>query len=74
MSSMNFPRNLIEKEWFKWIATVNPLSYLVEGVRGLLIYRWDLQALGLGFAVAIGILLLGLFGSVQALKTRLVRT
>jgi len=74
MSSMNFPRNLMEKEWFKWIATVNPLSYLVEGVRGLLIYRWDFQALGLGFAVAIGILLLGLFGSVQALKTRLVRT
>ena len=41
LSSMNMPRNLIESEWFRWIATVNPVSYLIEGLRSLAIWGWD---------------------------------
>src|SRR5215208_470876 len=37
LSSMNLPRNLIEADWFRWIATVNPVSYLIEGLRSLVI-------------------------------------
>ena len=31
LSSMNMPRNLIEADWFRWVATVNPVSYLDRG-------------------------------------------
>ena len=33
LSSMNLPRNLIEVDWFRTVATWNPISYLVEGLR-----------------------------------------
>ena len=52
ISSMNTPRNLIAVHWFKIAATINPVSYLIEGVRSLIISGWDGQALGLAFAVA----------------------
>ena len=35
ISSMNFPRNLIEEDWFRWAATANPVSYLIEGIRSI---------------------------------------
>ena len=52
MSSMNAPRNLMEVDWFRAIATANPVSYLIEAVRSLIITGWNLKALSLGFAVA----------------------
>ena len=52
ISSMNFPRNLIESDWFRWLATINPVSYLIEGVRSLIIEGWNGEALGLAFAIA----------------------
>ena len=52
MSSMLMPRNLIEEDWFKAIATYNPLSYLVEANRSLLIEGWDAEALALGCGLA----------------------
>jgi ABC-2 type transport system permease protein len=33
LSSMSLPRPLIEQDWFRAIATYNPVSYLLEGVR-----------------------------------------
>src|SRR3712207_6989284 len=48
LSSVNLPRNLIEQDWFRTIATYNPVSYLVEGVRSLIITGWDGEALALG--------------------------
>ena len=45
LSSMNLPRNLIEIDWFRFAATVNPVSYLIEGIRSLIITGWDAQAL-----------------------------
>jgi len=35
LSSMNTPRNLIGVDWFRFIATVNPVSYLIECVRSV---------------------------------------
>ena len=74
LSSMALPRNLIQTDWFREIATYNPVSYLIEAVRSLLISGWDGEALALGFAVAAAIAVLGMAAATTALKTRLVRT
>lgn len=72
MSSINLPRNLIEADWFRAIATVNPISYLVEGIRSLVITGWDAQALILGFGCAVGIVVVSLAGAAASLRTRAV--
>ena len=45
---MSLPRDLIEQDWFRTVATYNPVSYLFEGVRSLIITGWDARALALG--------------------------
>src|SRR5215216_2007259 len=70
MSSINLPRDLIEADWFRFVATINPISYLVEGIRSLVITGWDAQALFLGFGCAAGIIVLALGGAAASLKTR----
>jgi ABC-2 type transport system permease protein len=71
---MSLPRNLIETDWFRTVATYNPVSYLLEGIRSLLITGWDGEALALGFGIAIGIAVIAMTLASAALKTRLVRT
>ena len=58
-SSCSCPRwrcraTLIEQDWFRTIATYNPVSYLLEGIRSLFIVGWDGEALALAFGCAIG--------------------
>jgi ABC-2 type transport system permease protein len=74
LSSSSLPRPLIEHEWFRTIATYNPLSYLIEGIRAFIIDGWDGQAIALGFGIAAAVVVLGLAGASHALRTRLVRT
>ena len=74
LSSMNIPRNLVETDWFRWVATINPVSYLIEAVRALVIEGWDWETIGLGFAVAGGMSLLGFALAAHALWHRLERT
>ena len=74
LSSMNMPRNLIEIDWFRTVATLNPVSYLLEAVRSLIIVGWDPQALALGFGFAIAIGIVGLTSASWALRERLTRT
>ena len=45
LSSMALPRNLIQTDWFREVATYNPVSYLIEAIRSLLITGWDAKAL-----------------------------
>jgi ABC-2 type transport system permease protein len=71
MSSINLPRDLIEADWFRVVATLNPVSYLVEGIRSLVITGWDLQALALGFGCAFALIALALAGAAASLKTRM---
>ena len=70
MSSINLPRNLIEADWFRFVATINPISYLVEGIRSLVITGWDAQALLLGFGCALAIMVLAIGGAAASLRTR----
>ena len=73
MSSINLPRNLIEADWFRYVATANPISYLVEGLRSLVITGWDVQALLVGFGCALAIVVLSLAGASSFLRTRVAR-
>ncbi len=74
MSSMIMPRNLISINWFKQVATYNPMSYLVEALRSLLIKGWDGQALALGAGIGGGVLILALTVAVLALgRTAVIR-
>jgi ABC-2 type transport system permease protein len=74
LSSSSLPRPLIEHEWFRTIATYNPISYLIEGIRAFIIDGWDGEALALAFGCAIAIAVLAIAGASHALRTRLVRT
>ena len=74
LSSMALPRNLIHTEWFREVATYNPVSYLIEAIRSLLITGWDGKALALGFGIAAAIAVLAMTAASYALRTRLVRT
>jgi len=74
ISSMNTPRNLIHVDWFRYAATANPVSYLIEGVRSLIITGWDAQALALAFSVSIVLAVVAISLSAWALQLRLTRT
>jgi ABC-2 type transport system permease protein len=74
ISSMNMPRNLIEVHWFRVAATANPVSYMIEGMRSLVIEGWNPQALALGFGLSLAFVALALSLSAVALRKRLART
>jgi ABC-2 type transport system permease protein len=74
LSSMALPRDLISTDWFRTIATYNPVSYVLEAIRSLMITGWDGEALALGFACAGAITLIGLVAASSALRTAMVRT
>jgi ABC-2 type transport system permease protein len=74
LSSMALPLNLLQTDWFHTVASVNPVSYLLQAFRSLLIEGWNLGELALGFGIAVAILVLGMYAASAALKTRLVRT
>jgi ABC-2 type transport system permease protein len=74
MSSMALPRDLIETDWFRTVATYNPVSYMIEGLRSLLITGWDAEALALGFGCALTILVVALAIATFSLKERMART
>ena len=73
LSSSSLPRNLIKTGWFREVATYNPVSYLLEGLRSLVIQGWNAQALELafGFAFLLAAICLALSG--PAMKSRLAR-
>ena len=73
ISSMNIPRNLIGTTWFRDAATANPVSYLLECVRSLIITGWNGEALGLGFGIVALVAVVGLSLSSMALPNRLAR-
>ncbi len=73
ISSMNLPRNLMEVDWFRAAATANPVSYLLENIRGLIITGWDGEALGLGFGIALLLVVVSLSLASWALKERMAR-
>jgi ABC-2 type transport system permease protein len=74
ISSMNIPRNLMSTTWFRWFATINPVSYLIEGVRSLVISGWNAEALLLAFGIGFGVVAAGFTLAAASLSERLART
>jgi ABC-2 type transport system permease protein len=74
ISSINIPRDHMATDWFRWLATVNPVSYLIEGMRSLIITGWNGEALGLAFGIGIAIVLVGFGLAIRALPQRMART
>jgi ABC-2 type transport system permease protein len=74
ISAMALPLDLIQTNWFRAVASANPVTYLLEAFRSLLFEGWDLGALALGFGIAAAVLAVGMLAATSALKTRLVRT
>ena len=73
LASLLLPRDLIRAGWFRAIATYNPLSYLIEAPRSLLVQGWTAQPLVLGLVVGASILVGALLltaGSLRALSIR----
>lgn len=73
LSSYLLPRPLLSVDWFRGIATANPLSYLIEGVRSLVITGWDSAALGRFLAIAGVMIALTLAAAAEAFPKRLAR-
>ena len=74
LSSASLPRPLIAVTWFRDVATYNPVSYLIEGIRSLVISGWDGRALALGFGFALALVIISMGFADLAMKNRLVRT
>jgi len=72
-SSMALPRDLIQQDWYRFLATINPVSYLIEGIRSLFIQGWDGEALALGFGVAIIVAVLSITFAGRSLKGRMLK-
>jgi ABC-2 type transport system permease protein len=73
LSSSSLPRDLIQTDWFQTVATYNPVSYLIEGVRSLIITGWDAEALALGFGFAAAITVTAYTAASFALRNRVGR-
>jgi ABC-2 type transport system permease protein len=73
LSSTSLPRNLIATDWFREVATYNPVSYSVEGIRSLIITGWDGEALALGFGVGFVTCVVALVVASRMLRSRLGR-
>jgi ABC-2 type transport system permease protein len=74
ISSMNLPRNLIEVGWFRDLATINPVSYMIEALRSLVIEGWNGQALALGFGFTFLLIAVSMWLAARQLKVRMART
>jgi ABC-2 type transport system permease protein len=74
LSSSSLPLDLLTTDWFHAVATINPVSYLLEAFRSLLIEGWNAGQLALGFGIAAAIFAIGMTAAARSLKTRLVRT
>jgi ABC-2 type transport system permease protein len=73
LSSSSLPRDLIQTEWFRTVATYNPVSYLIEGIRSLIITGWDAEALALGFGIAAALTVAAYTAASFALRGRVGR-
>ena len=74
LSSGSLPRDLIDRDWFRTVATYNPVSYLIEGIRSLFITGWDGPALALAFGCAGAIAAIFMALAIGSLRTRMERT
>ncbi|HEV3471727.1 MAG TPA: ABC transporter permease [Actinomycetota bacterium] len=70
LSGAFFPRTLMHG-WFKAVATANPLTHMIEGLRQQVIAGFEPTELWRAFVVASGFFVVGLLLALAALRGRL---
>jgi ABC-2 type transport system permease protein len=70
LSSAFFPRDLMDG-WFKSVATVNPLSHLIESNRSLVIDEFTMREFLTALGIAVSICVVGLTLASRQLRWRL---
>jgi ABC-2 type transport system permease protein len=70
LSSAFFPRDLMDG-WFKTVATINPMSHLIEGLRSQIIGGLNAEEFLTAATIASAIFLVGVTMSGLALRARL---
>lgn len=73
LSTLNMPRDLIQADWFRAITRINPVSYMVDGMRSLIITGWDRAALAQDVAVLALLSMIGVIGCALALRSRMAK-
>jgi ABC-2 type transport system permease protein len=69
LSTTFVPMNLIEKGWFKVAATINPTTYIFDGMRALLIEGWMPNYVYYGLIIGFGsALVTSMFATVYGRK------
>jgi len=53
LSTTFVPKEYITATWLKWVATVNPTTYIYDAMRSLLIYGWEVRPLLIGLGVVL---------------------
>ena len=56
--------------WMEFLATINPVTYIVEGMRSLILVGWDAEALAYAALAIIGFGAVTLSLTLMALRTR----
>lgn len=72
-STFFLPRNLMTIRWFRVETRINPISYLIDGIRSLFITGWDASALLSCVAIAVVVIAVAVFGASSSIRTRLLR-
>lgn len=73
LSTVNMPRQLIEADWFRAITYVNPVSYMVDGMRSLIISGWEPRLLAEAVVVLAIVSAIGVLGCARALRRRMAK-
>lgn len=73
LSTLNMPRELIEADWFAAITRVNPVSYMVDGMRSLIIVGWDARVLGEAALVLAAMSTIAVWGCARSLRRRMAK-
>ena len=68
LSSVNLPRELIQTDWYQTLTTYNPVSYLVEAPRSLMVEGWEAQPLLLGVLVTASIFVAAMAQTATSLR------
>ncbi len=56
--------------WLRFLATINPITYILQGMRGLVLDGWDFGSLAAAFAAIVGFTAFTLALTLAALRSR----
>jgi ABC-2 type transport system permease protein len=56
--------------WLRFLATINPVTYILQGMRGLILHGWDWGSVGGALAAIVGLAMFTLSLTLAALRGR----